>query len=32
LVLLEEPPEGSVVAIPVVDQVMRWYYNNRYHK
>jgi len=23
LVLLEEPPEGSVVAIPVVDQVMR---------
>jgi len=32
LVLLEEPPQGSVAAIPVVDQVMRWYYNNRFLK
>ncbi len=32
LVLLEEPPQGSVAAIPVVDQLMRWYYNNRFIK
>ena len=32
LVLLEEPPQGSVVAIPVVDKVMRWYHDNRYQK
>ncbi len=30
LVLLEEPPEGSVVTIPLVDEVMRYYYNYRY--
>lgn len=33
LVMLEEPPEGSVVTIPLVDEVMRYYYNNRFlHK
>jgi penicillin-binding protein 2 len=31
-VLLEEPPEGSVVTIPVVDEVLRYYYNNRFLK
>ena len=30
LVLLEEPPEGSVVTIPLVDEVLRFYYNNRF--
>ncbi len=30
LVLLEEPPEGSVVTIPLVDEILRYYYNNRY--
>ena len=32
LVLLEEPPEGSVVTIPLVDEVLRFYYNNRFLK
>ncbi len=32
LVLLEEPPEGSVVTIPLVDEILRYYYNNRYLK
>jgi len=32
LVLLEEPKEGSVVAIPVAKQVLEWYYLNRYQK
>jgi penicillin-binding protein 2 len=31
-VLLEEPPEGSVVTIPLVDEVLRFYYNNRFLK
>ena len=31
-VLLEEPPEGSVVTIPLVDEVLRYYYNNRFLK
>ncbi|MFA5230491.1 MAG: penicillin-binding transpeptidase domain-containing protein [Candidatus Paceibacterota bacterium] len=32
LVLLEEPPEGSVVTIPLVDEILRFYYNNRFIK
>ena len=32
LVLIEEPPEGSVVTIPLVDEILRYYYNNRYIK
>jgi len=32
LVLLEEPPEGSVVTIPLVDEIMRFYYNDRFIK
>ncbi len=30
LVLLEDPPEGSVVTIPLADEVLRYYYNYRH--
>ena len=29
LVLIENPPQGSVVTMPIIHDVMSWYYDNR---
>jgi len=32
LVLIEQPPQGSVATLPVAREVLDWYYQNRINK
>jgi len=32
LVLIEQPPQGSIATLPVVKEVLDWYYQNRINK
>jgi len=32
LVLIEQPPQGSIATLPIVREVLDWYYQNRINK
>ena len=32
LILIEQPPQGSIATLPVVKEVLDWYYQNRINK